>query len=152
MFKQLSWNKAVTALKNMTMASVIAISMSAATGMADAPDSKTQTPKLPRLVDLGAKQCIPCKKMAPILDELTSEYAGIMDVEFIDVWQKENAVKAQKYGIESIPTQIFFDANGKELWRHEGYISKEDILAKLKSLGYDLEILKKEKPTAKDTK
>lgn len=105
--------------------------------------------KLPKLVDLGAKKCIPCKKMAPILDELTSEYAGIMDVEFIDVWQEENVPKAQKYGIESIPTQIFLDADGKELWRHEGFISKEDILEKLKSLGYDLIKMKSEKAAKK---
>ncbi|MDT8389465.1 MAG: thioredoxin family protein [Lentisphaeria bacterium] len=92
---------------------------------------------LPKLVDLGAKACIPCKMMAPILDELTTEYAGRFDVEFIDVWQKENAAKAKEYGIKSIPTQIFFAADGKELWRHEGFIAKADILAKWKELGYD---------------
>ena len=101
--------------------------------------------KLPRLLDLGAKKCIPCKMMAPILEELTKEYAGVMDVEFIDVWQKENAEKAQKYNIQSIPTQIMFDADGKELWRHEGFISKEDILKKWKELGCDFEKLKNEK-------
>ena len=60
--------------------------------------------KLPKLIDLGAKQCIPCKKMTPILEELTREYAGTFDVEFIDVWQKENAPKAEEYGIKAIPT------------------------------------------------
>lgn len=101
--------------------------------------------RLPKLLDLGAKKCIPCKKMAPVLEELTREYAGIMDVEFIDVWQKENAEKAQQYNIQSIPTQIFFDADGKELWRHEGFISKEDIFKKWKELGYDFETLKNKK-------
>lgn len=101
--------------------------------------------KLPRLLDLGAKKCVPCKMMAPILEELTKEYAGIMDVEFIDVWQRENAEKAQKYNIQAIPTQIFFAADGKELWRHEGFISKEDILKKWKELGCDFEKLKNEK-------
>ena len=60
---------------------------------------------LPRLVDLGAGKCIPCKKMAPILEELKKEYAGRMEVEFIDVWKNPDAGKA--YGIEMIPTQIF---------------------------------------------
>ena len=60
-----------------------------------AEDKKEQAP-LPKLVDLGASKCIPCKKMAPILDELKKEYAGILDVEFIDVWQKENAKKAEQ--------------------------------------------------------
>lgn len=93
---------------------------------------------LPRLVDLGAKQCIPCKKMAPILEELREEYAGRLEVEFIDVWQKENAEKGKEYGIKLIPTQIFFGADGKELWRHEGFLSKEAILAKWEEMGVDL--------------
>jgi thioredoxin 1 len=92
--------------------------------------------RLPRLLDLGAGKCIPCKKMAPILDELKEEYAGSLEVVFIDVWQDRSA--AEKYGIEAIPTQIFFDPSGKELFRHEGFYAKEDILAKWKELGFDL--------------
>ena len=41
---------------------------------------------LPRLLDLGAKKCIPCKQMVPVLEALTTEYAGRLDVVFIDVW------------------------------------------------------------------
>jgi len=91
----------------------------------------------PRLLDLGSKKCIPCKRMAPILEELKKEYASSFDVEFIDVWLKENAAVGAQYGIGVIPTQIFFDANGKELWRHEGFLGKQAILAKWKELGYD---------------
>ena len=91
---------------------------------------------LPRLVDLGAKKCIPCKMMAPILEELKKEYADTLQVDFIDVWKKPAAAK--KYGIKLIPTQIFFDASGKELSRHEGFMSKEDILAKWKELKIDI--------------
>ncbi len=90
---------------------------------------------LPRLLDLGATKCIPCKMMAPILDELKEQYAGVFQVEFIDVWEKP--AEAEKYGIESIPTQIFFDASGKELFRHEGCFSKEEILAKWKEFGVE---------------
>ena len=82
--------------------------------------------KLPRLVDLGADKCIPCKMMAPILEELKKEYAGRMNVEFIDVWENPDAGK--HYGIEVIPTQIFYDADGKELFRHVGFFAREDIL------------------------
>jgi thioredoxin 1 len=103
---------------------------SAAAAAADA------TAKLPKLLDLGATKCIPCKMMAPILEELKKEYVGKMKVEFIDVWQNEDAGK--KYGVEMIPTQIFFDANDKELFRHTGFFGKEDILAKWKELGVDL--------------
>ncbi|MFA5240087.1 MAG: thioredoxin family protein [Phycisphaerae bacterium] len=92
--------------------------------------------KLPRLVDLGADKCIPCKMMAPILEELKKDYAGIVNVEFIDVWK--NPDKAKEYGISIIPTQIFFDSAGKELFRHEGFFSKEDILGKWKEFGVEL--------------
>jgi thioredoxin 1 len=94
------------------------------------------TKGLPRMVDLGADKCIPCKMMAPILEQLKSEYEGTLIVEFIDVWK--NPDEGPKYNIKLIPTQIFFDASGKELFRHEGFYSKEDILAKWKEFGVDL--------------
>lgn len=91
--------------------------------------------KLPRLVDLGADKCIPCKKMAPILEALAKDFKGQLDVEFIDVWKKPET--AVPYGIEQIPTQIFYDAAGKERFRHVGFFGREEILAKWKELGYD---------------
>ncbi|OHB54815.1 MAG: thiol reductase thioredoxin [Planctomycetes bacterium RBG_13_44_8b] len=91
--------------------------------------------KLPRLLELGADKCIPCKMMKPILEELTQEYAGKLQVEFYDVWK--NPAYGQQYGISLIPTQIFLDTTGKELFRHQGFPSKEDILAKWKELGFD---------------
>lgn len=107
----------------------------------DRPADRTPAPPpaaqaLPRLVDLGAGKCIPCRMMAPILEELKREYAGRLDVVFIDVWQQPD--NAKKYGINIIPTQIFYDPSGKELFRHEGFFAKEDILAKWKELGVDL--------------
>ncbi|MCP4641116.1 MAG: thioredoxin family protein [bacterium] len=90
---------------------------------------------IPKLVDLGADKCVPCKMMAPILDELKEEYAGRFDVEFIDVWK--NKAAGEEYGIQMIPTQIFFDASGTELFRHTGFMAKEDILAKWKELGVE---------------
>jgi thioredoxin 1 len=94
------------------------------------------TAKLPRLVDLGADKCIPCKLMAPILEELKTRYKDKLQVDFIDVWK--NPDEGKKSGISIIPTQIFYDASGKELYRHEGFFSKEDILAKWKEFGVDL--------------
>ena len=91
---------------------------------------------LPRMVDLGAGKCIPCKLMAPILEELKKTYAGKLEVQFIDVWV--NPDEGPKYGIKIIPTQIFYDAAGNELFRHEGFFSREDILAKWKEFGVDL--------------
>jgi thioredoxin 1 len=91
---------------------------------------------IPRLVDLGADKCVPCKLMAPILEELKTEYAGRLNVEFIDVWKNPSA--SAPYGVSIIPTQIFFAADGTELFRHEGFYSKEDILAKCAELGFEL--------------
>ncbi|MCX6901465.1 MAG: thioredoxin family protein [Verrucomicrobia bacterium] len=95
-----------------------------------------EKPKLPRLLELGSDKCIPCKAMAPILNELKKECAGRLEVEFIDVWKNKSA--AGKYGVKIIPTQVFFDATGKERFRHEGFFGKDDILAKWKELGVDL--------------
>ena len=92
--------------------------------------------KYPALVDVGARKCIPCKMMAPILDELSTEYAGILRVEFIDV--QTDCDKAMQLGVRGIPTQIFYDSKGKELYRHIGFISKEDILRTFDKLGVKL--------------
>jgi len=88
---------------------------------------------LPRLVDLGSDKCAQCKMMAPILDDLREEYAGRFDVVFIDVWKTEGAAK--RYGVDVIPTQIFFAAGGEELYRHVGFYSSQEILAKWNELG-----------------
>lgn len=89
---------------------------------------------LPKLLDLGAGKCVPCKMMAPILEEMKETYAGQFDVEFIDVWENEEAGK--KYGIRMIPTQIFYNAEGKELFRHEGFFDRADMLAQWNTLGF----------------
>ncbi len=99
--------------------------IASAAGLADGGEKTAAPPPLPRLVDLGADKCIPCKKMAPILVELKKDYAGIVQVDFIDVWKEPKA--GQPYRIRVIPTQIFFDRAGKEVFRHEGFFSREDI-------------------------
>jgi len=88
---------------------------------------------LPKLVDLGAGKCIPCKAMAPILEELKKTHADRFKVEFIDVWKDPDA--ARPYKINLIPTQIFYSADGTELFRHEGFYGKDDILKKWRELG-----------------
>lgn len=115
------------------------VAVGAVTSPASATEPATQAKTaMPRMVDLGAGKCIPCKMMAPILDELRAEFAGKLDVVFIDVWQNPKA--GEPYKIRLIPTQVFYDASGKELFRHEGFFSKDDILAKWKELGYDFSI------------
>ena len=86
------------------------------------------------LVDLGATSCIPCKMMAPILDELKAEYKGRVEVLFINVWDPANAGKAAAFKVMAIPTQIFYDRNGREIYRHTGFLDKKSIAAKLDEL------------------
>ena len=98
------------------------------------PEPTAVAAPMPRLLDLGAGKCVPCKAMAPILDEMSETFAGQLEVEFIDVWQDEAA--GERYGIRMIPTQIFFDAEGNELFRHEGFYAREAMLAKWQELGH----------------
>lgn len=104
--------------------------------MSVSPAFAAPSAPLPRLVDLGATKCIPCKQMVPVLAALKSDYVGQLEVIFIDVW--EDSAAGKPYGIRLIPTQVFVDASGKELYRHEGYWSKEAIIAKFKELGVAL--------------
>lgn len=91
------------------------------------------TKKLPKLIDLGKGTCIPCIKMKPILDELAVEYEGRAIVKIIDL--KYEPQEARKYRIRLIPTQIFFDSTGKEVYRHEGFMDKTSIKQKLLEMG-----------------
>ncbi len=103
------------------------------TAPASEPTSAPGATKRPRVVDLGADKCKACKDLAPILAELKTEYAGRVTVEFIDVWKNPKA--GEPYKISVIPTQVFFDENGQEVWRHVGFLSKADFVAKFKELG-----------------
>jgi thioredoxin 1 len=85
------------------------------------------------MVDLGAGACIPCKLMAPILEKMEKQYAGRAAVVFLDVWKDRAPVK--RFGIRAIPTQIFFDKDGKEVYRHEGFLSEEEIVRRFKEMG-----------------
>lgn len=77
------------------------------------------------MVDLGAKSCIPCKMMAPILEELKVEYQGRAAIIFIDVL--EDPSQGKRFGVMSIPTQIFYDRHGAEIYRHVGFFAKKDM-------------------------
>ncbi|UFS70628.1 thioredoxin family protein [Geomonas sp. RF6] len=87
----------------------------------------------PVVIDLGARTCIPCKKMAPILEGLSKEYRGKANVLFIDVHADRAA--AEQFRIQMIPTQIFFNAQGKEVKRHIGFLEKAEIVKYLQTAG-----------------
>jgi len=85
------------------------------------------------MVDLGARKCIPCKMMAPILERLEKLYAGKAAIVFLDVWVDPEP--ATHFRIRIIPTQIFFNKKGEEVYRHEGFMSEKEIVAVLQKLG-----------------
>ena len=101
-----------------------------------AEDSRLVRPGLSgrvTMIDLGASECIPCKMMAPILEELEKEYAGTADIIYIDI--RKNPAEGRNYRIQAIPTQIFFDSGGKEASRHVGFMDKQQIIETLTGLG-----------------
>lgn len=87
------------------------------------------------MVDLGAKKCIPCKMMAPIMGKLEKAYEGKAHIVFIDVW--EHREQAPRFGIRAIPTQIFFNAQGEEVYRHEGFLEEKAIVDQLTRMGVE---------------
>ena len=95
-------------------------------------------------VELGSVKCIPCRMMQPVMRAIELKYGNQIKVIFYDVWQQEQARFAQNYKIRLIPTQVFLDAKGKELMRHEGFFPEKDIDTFLQSKG-----LKPKQPTEK---
>ncbi len=87
------------------------------------------------MIDLGAKKCIPCKMMAPILAKLEKAYEDLAVIVFIDVWKHNE--QAKRFGIRAIPTQIFFNENGKEVYRHVGFMDEKAIINQLKKMGVE---------------
>lgn len=91
---------------------------------------------LPVLLVLGSEGCAPCRRMKPILKELKSKYAKKFEVKYIDVWK--NRAAATEYGVRAIPTQIFYDSKGREVFRHVGFYSRNEILAVWRDIGIKL--------------
>ena len=84
-------------------------------------------------IELGADRCIPCKAMQPIMKEIAETYADRVQVVFYDVWKDPEP--GRKYGVQLIPTQVFMDQKGNEIFRHVGLFPKEEILELLKKHG-----------------
>ncbi|MCK9554436.1 thioredoxin family protein [bacterium] len=78
-------------------------------------------------IELGSVNCIPCKQMQPIINAIENEYEGKVKVVFYDVWTKDGKQYADKYKIRLIPTQVFLDKQGNEIFRHEGFFPKKEI-------------------------
>ena len=107
---------------------LLSVSLACAQDFSTVPEKGEVT-----MVDLGAKKCIPCKMMAPIIEKLEKAYEGKANIVFIDVW--ENNDQAKRFGIRAIPTQIFFDENAQEVWRHQGFLDEKSIVDRLTKMG-----------------
>ena len=103
--------------------------------LASVPLGQALSSGKPTLAEFGRGTCIPCKEMKPILEELAMEYRDKLNVVIVEV--DEHRDLTNQYGIMAIPTQIFFDSSGKEITRHIGFWSKEEIIAQLKKMGID---------------
>lgn len=100
---------------------------------AAAAAAPTASVAMPKLVCVGSGRCIPCKAMEPVRRALTQEYAGKLGVEFHDIGRERDAL--ERFNVHVIPTSIFYDATGKEVDRFEGFIDKDDILARFAQAG-----------------
>jgi thioredoxin 1 len=87
----------------------------------------------PRLLEVGSSRCMSCIEMAKVLDALRASQGAKLKVDFVDAFEQPEAV--ERYKVSLIPTQIFYDATGKEIFRHTGYFAHDDILAKFRELG-----------------
>ena len=122
--------RSLTILGILLLAGVARAELPSAT---DAMVRQTLAAGKPTVIDLGARTCTSCKKMAPILEALATDYRDRAGVLFIDVY--ENGAATRQFKVQMIPTQIFFDAQGKEVKRHIGFMDKADLVKELKALG-----------------
>jgi len=97
--------------------------------------TKFAAAELPRLWDFGSESCNPCKTMKAILDPMMVDYRGKVDIRVINVYQEKELAK--QYRVVTIPTQVFIDAAGTELFRHIGVYPRDSIVARFKEYGWE---------------
>jgi thioredoxin 1 len=103
-------------------------------GMPTLAQGSTPAQGKPALYEFGAKTCIPCQQMKQVMADLNASHGSQM--EFRMVYVDENRPMFGQYQIVAIPTQVFLDASGKEVDRHLGALTKEEVLQKLKELKF----------------
>jgi thioredoxin 1 len=100
----------------------------------DQDTSNSVKPKI-TFIELGSVNCIPCKMMQPVMKSIEEKYGKQVKVVFYDVWKPEQKRYAQEYNIRVIPTQVFLDKGGKEIFRHEGFFPEKEIDAFMEKQG-----------------
>ncbi|MBR9985601.1 MAG: thioredoxin family protein [Desulfosarcina sp.] len=99
----------------------------------DNPVDKARRSGKPTMVEFGAAGCVPCDMMQPILDKLRKDYPQELNVVFVHVGEEQ--ILAARFGIRSIPVQVFYDAAGKEVFRHVGFFAEKEVLKQLEKIG-----------------
>lgn len=125
-------------MKAKRMLSVIVILLTVTSVLWAAQTTQAATKPIVTFVELGSVNCVPCRAMQPVLDSIRKKYSDQVSVLFYDVWTDEGEPYARQYKIRVIPTQVFLDKDGKEYYRHEGYLPEEDIKKILKKGGVKL--------------
>ena len=86
-----------------------------------------------KFLEIGSDKCIPCKQMKVVTENIVKKYGDELAFEFIDINIDENAT--EKYKVQLIPTQIFYNPKGVEIFRHVGYFPEEKIDSLLQANG-----------------
>lgn len=101
----------------------------------DNPVDKARNSGLPTMVEFGADGCVPCDMMQPILEQMRKDFPDRLNVEFVHVGKEQ--MMAARFGVESIPVQVFYDKDGKEVYRHTGFLAKEKVYSQLADMGLE---------------
>jgi thioredoxin 1 len=116
-------------------AAIGTIYVTSKSGPQDAGSSRIPGEDLPVLVQFTSESCVYCKEMEPILEEITEEYEGKAIIRIVDV--NEHPDEARENSIRVVPTQVFFNAQGEGVNRHEGFMSKEEVLQVFREIGVE---------------
>jgi thioredoxin 1 len=121
---------------------IVVVILTTQLAMCGASESSTESDRsgdssshLVTFIELGSVNCIPCRMMQPVMDQLEENFPNDVRVLFYDVWTEEQSHFADEYNIRVIPTQVFLDEKGEEFFRHEGFFPYDQIVEILSQKG-----------------
>ncbi len=97
------------------------------TGEAETTTSVMTGQGRPQLFDFGMSVCSQCKRMRPVMERADRQLGACLDVHVLDIRVEANERLAERYRMRAIPFILLVDGEGRELWRHEGFVDFPDI-------------------------